>query len=142
MSVFDSLNISASGLSLERLKLDTISTNVANANTEQTAAGGPYQKKTIAFEEVFQKSNQLLALGGKKSFGVRATEIISDEAEVRAYDPTHPLADQEGYVLQSNVNMADEMVDMMTTIRAYDANITALDAGKNMLKQALTISSR
>lgn len=142
MSVFDSLNISASGLSLERLKLDTISTNVANANTEQTAAGGPYQKKTIVFEEAFQKSNQLLALGGKKSFGVRATEIISDEAEVRAYDPTHPLADQEGYVLQSNVNMADEMVDMMTTIRAYDANITALDAGKNMLKQALTISSR
>lgn len=143
MSIFDSLHISASGLSLERLKLDTISTNIANVNTTRTEEGGPYQKKSIVFEEALKQSDQAFSVGnGQKSFGVRATEIAADETELREYQPTHPDADEEGYVLLSNVNMADEMVEMMKTLRAYDANITSLEAGKDLLKQALTISAK
>ncbi|MDE1548287.1 flagellar basal body rod protein FlgC [Jeotgalibaca caeni] len=143
MSIFDSLHISASGLSLERLKLDTISTNIANVNTTRTEEGGPYQKKSIVFEEALKQSGQAFSVGnGQKSFGVRATEITADETELREYQPTHPDADEEGYVLLSNVNMADEMVEMMKTLRAYDANITSLEAGKDLLKQALTISAK
>lgn len=143
MSIFDSLHISASGLSLERLKLDTISTNIANVSTTRTEEGGPYQKKSIVFEEALKQSDQAFSVGnGQKSFGVRATEIAADETELREYQPTHPDADEEGYVLLSNVNMADEMVEMMKTLRAYDANITSLEAGKDLLKQALTISAK
>lgn len=143
MTIFNSLNISASGLSLERLKLDTISTNIANVNTTRTEEGGPYQKKEVVFEEAFKQSNQSLNIGmSRKSFGVRATGLVEDDTEIREYDPEHPDADEEGYVLQSNVNMADEMIDLMTTIRAYEANATSLEAGKDMLKQALTISAK
>ena len=148
MSIYDSLHISASGLSLERLKLDTISTNIANVNTTRTAEGGPYQKKQIIFEEALKQSNMPfstvtgIAATENKSFGVHTTEITKDESITMEYDPSHPDANDEGYVSLSNVNMTDEMIEMMTTLRTYDANITVLDAGKDMLKQALTISSR
>lgn len=143
MTIFNSLHISASGLSLERLKLDTISSNIANVNTTRTEEGGPYQKKTVVFEEAFKESVQTIEMGtSRKSFGVRATELVADDAEVREYDPTHPDADAEGYVLKSNVNMSDEMIDLMAAVRAYESNITSLEAGKDMLKQALTISSK
>lgn len=142
MAVFDALNISSSGLSLERLKLDTISTNIANVNTTRTEEGGPYQRKTIVFQEALKKSSNQLNLNNQKSFGVRTTEIATDDTVVMTYDPSHPDANAEGYVASSNVNMADEMVNMMNTIRAYEANATALEAGKDMLKQALLISAK
>ena len=142
MAVFDALHISSSGLSLERLKLDTISTNIANVNTTRTEEGGPYQSKTIVFQEALKKSSHRLNLNNQKSFGVRTTEIATDETVVMTYDPSHPDANAEGYVASSNVNMADEMVNMMNTIRAYEANATALEAGKDMLKQALLISAK
>ena len=142
MAVFDALHISSSGLSLERLKLDTISTNIANVNTTRTEEGGPYQRKTIVFQEALKKSSNQLNLNNQKSFGVRTTEIATDETVVMTYDPSHPDANAEGYVASSNVNMADEMVNMMNTIRAYEANATALEAGKDMLKQALLISAK
>lgn len=142
MAVFDALHISSSGLSLERLKLDTISTNIANVNTTRTEEGGPYQRKTIVFQEALKNSSHQLNLNNKKSFGVRTTEIATDETVVMTYDPSHPDANAEGYVASSNVNMADEMVNMMNTIRAYEANATALEAGKDMLKQALLISAK
>ena len=142
MAVFDALHISSSGLSLERLKLDTISTNIANVNTTRTEEGGPYQRKTIVFQEALKKSSNQLNLNNQKSFGVRTTEIATDDTVVMTYDPSHPDANAEGYVASSNVNMADEMVNMMNTIRAYEANATALEAGKDMLKQALLISAK
>src|SRR5699024_4706330 len=134
--------ISSSGLSLERLKLDTISTNIANVNTTRTEEGGPYQRKTVVFQEALKNSSHQLNLNNQKSFGVRTTEIATDETVVMTYDPSHPDANAEGYVASSNVNMADEMVNMMNTIRAYEANATALEAGKDMLKQALLISAK
>ncbi|WP_373738323.1 flagellar basal body rod protein FlgC [Jeotgalibaca porci] len=142
MAVFDALHISSSGLSLERLKLDTISTNIANVNTTRTEEGGPYQRKTVVFQEALKNSSHQLNLNNQKSFGVRTTEIATDETVVMTYDPSHPDANAEGYVASSNVNMADEMVNMMNTIRAYEANATALEAGKDMLKQALLISAK
>ncbi|MGO4995213.1 MULTISPECIES: flagellar basal body rod protein FlgC [Jeotgalibaca] len=142
MAVFDALHISSSGLSLERLKLDTISTNIANVNTTRTEEGGPYQRKSIVFEEALKSSSSQFNLNNQKSFGVRTTEIATDETVVMTYDPSHPDANAEGYVASSNVNMADEMVNMMNTIRAYEANATALEAGKDMLKQALLISAK
>ena len=143
MSIFDSMQINASGLSLERLKLDTISTNIANVNTTRTEDGeGPYLKKTVLFEESLkQVETSLIGQGTEKSFGVKPTEISENtENIVMEYDPTHPDANEEGYVQQSNVNMADEMVDMMTTLRTYDANVTAMNASKEMLSKALQIT--
>lgn len=143
MSIFDSMRINSSGLSLERLKLDTISSNIANVNTTRTEEGGPYQKKTVVFEEsLMQKTSDLAGSINQKSFGVRATGIESSDEIVIEYNPTHPDADEFGYVTKSNVNMADEMVEMMNTIRTYEANVTATNASKNMLSKALEISAR
>ncbi len=143
MSIFDSMRINSSGLSLERLKLDTISSNIANVNTTRTEEGGPYQKKTVVFEEsLMQKTSDLAGSIHQKSFGVRATGIEASDEIVIEYNPTHPDADEFGYVNKSNVNMADEMVEMMNTIRTYEANVTATNASKNMLSKALEISAR
>lgn len=143
MSIFDSMRINSSGLSLERLKLDTISSNIANVNTTRTEEGGPYQKKTVVFEEsLMQKTSDLAGSINQKSFGVRATGIEASDEIVIEYNPTHPDADELGYVTKSNVNMADEMVEMMNTIRTYEANVTATNASKNMLSKALEISAR
>lgn len=142
MALFDSMHINASGLSLERLKLDTVSTNIANVNTTRTAEGGPYVKKEVVFEESLKKAGS--SLNGQlntKSFGVKATEIVENKDDlVMEYNPTHPDADEEGFVQMPNVNMADEMIDMITAQRTYDANVTALNASKEMLKKALEIS--
>lgn len=143
MSIFDSMQINASGLSLERLKLDTISTNIANVNTTRTEDGeGPYLKKEVVFEESLkQVETSLAGQGTEKSFGVKPTEIRENTEDiVMEYDPTNPDANEEGYVQQSNVNMADEMIDMMTTLRTYDANVTAMNASKEMLSKALQIT--
>ncbi len=140
MSVFDSMRINGSGLTLERLKLDTISTNIANVNTTRTAEGGPYRKKEVTFEEYLMSKKN--GLGGmEKSFGVKPTGIEESDEILLAYDPLSPDADEDGYVQQSNVNMADEMVEMMNTLRTYEANTTALNASKSILKKALEISA-
>lgn len=142
MAIFDSMHINASGLSLERLKLDTISTNIANVNTTRTAEGGPYVKKEVVFEESLKNvASALNGKSGEKSFGVKATEITENRDDlVMEYNPAHPDADENGYVQMPNVNMADEMIDMITAQRTYDANVTALNASKDMLKKALEIS--
>ena len=141
MAIFDSLHINASGLSLERLKLDTVSTNIANVNTTRTEEGGPYIKKEVLFEESLKNvESSLTGRPEKKSFGVKATELAGNAEDiVREYNPGHPDADEAGYVQLSNVNMADEMIDMITAQRTYDANVTAMNASKEMLKKALEI---
>lgn len=142
MSVFNSMKINASGLSLERLKMDIISTNVANANTTRTEEGGPYRCKEVIFQESLLKARS--SINGKvedRSFGVRVTDILEDDVNRKFfYDPSHPDADLDGYVETSNVNMVDEMIGLLNTQRAYEANVTALNASKNILKKALEIS--
>jgi len=143
MGMFDSMQINTSGLNLERLKLDVISSNIANVNTTRTEEGGPYLKQEVTFEEAI-KNQQSYFTGqtNDKSFGVRATGIIEDEENTKlVFEPTHPDADENGYVTYPNVDMADEMIDLITTSRSYDANVTAMNASKSMLNRALEIAN-
>ena len=132
MSGFSGMRIAASGLSAERLRMDTISSNIANSETTRTADGGPYIRKIAVFQENYNSE-----LGMR---GVKAVEIKDDPSELqRVYDPSHPDADEEGYLLMPNVNILNEMADMMAASRAYEANVDSLDAQKNMFLKALEI---
>ena len=142
MSIFNSMQISASGLTLERLKMDTISTNIANVNTTRTDDGGPYRRKEVIFEESFiNERNKLTGHFDRRSSGVNVTELVEDDENFKSiYDPSHPDADENGYVLTPNVNMVDEMIALINTQRTYEANVTALNTSKSILKKALEIS--
>ncbi|MFZ7120927.1 MAG: flagellar basal body rod protein FlgC [Eubacteriaceae bacterium] len=142
MSVFDTMQINASGLTLERLKIDIISTNIANVNTTRTEEGGPYKKKGVLFQESLKSEiDKITGEYEKVSSGVKVTGIYEDtENFKRVYNPSHPDADEDGYVLMPNVNIVDEMVDLISTQRAYEANVTALNASKGILMKALQIS--
>ena len=143
MGIFSSMQINTSGLNLERLKLDVISSNITNVNTTRTPNGGPYLKKTVSFEEsIKREQSYFTGLPNNQSFGVRSTGIVENEENIRlVYEPDHPDANEEGYVAYPNVDMADEMIDLITTMRAYDANVTAMNASKAMLNRALQIGS-
>jgi len=142
MSVFNSMQISASGLTLERLKMDTISTNIANVNTTRTEEGGPYLKKEVVFEEnLVDEKNKLTGKLERGSMGVKVVGIEDNQDNIKlVYNPDHPDADENGYVTMPNVNMVDEMIALINAQRSYDANVTALNASKSMLKKALEIS--
>lgn len=142
MSIFNSMKISTSGLTLERLKLDTISTNIANINTTRTEDGGPYLRKEVLFEESLKRArNQTTNHIERRSTGVRVTAIAEDDENLKiVYDPDHPDADGDGYVLMPNVNMVDEMIALLNTQRSYEANVTALNTSKSILKKALEIT--
>lgn len=142
MTVFKSMQINASGLNLERLKLDTISTNIANANTTRTEDGEAYRRKVVIFRErLSAETNRLNGLKDIKSKGVKVLGVREDQSDFRIeYDPEHPDADENGYVTLPNVNMVDEMIDLIRTQRTYEANVTALNTSKSILKKALEIS--
>ncbi|MBF7096326.1 flagellar basal body rod protein FlgC [Alkalibacter mobilis] len=142
MSVFNSMKINASGLTLERLKLDTISSNIANVNTTRTEEGGPYQRKEVAFQEMVKDQyNKYTKRQEEVTMGVKVTGILEDPDNMRlVYDPNHPDADDEGYVTMPNVNLLDEMVGLIEAQRSYEANATALKASKAMLNKAVEIS--
>ncbi|KPG68827.1 flagellar basal body rod protein FlgC [Enterococcus sp. RIT-PI-f] len=137
MGIFNGLTINASGLALERLKLDTISANIANVNTNQTTDTEAYQKKSVQFSENLKNSQNGLS---SESAGVKVTGIDIDDSVKLAYDPTNEAADENGYVAQSNVDIADEMVQMIQTVRTYEANVSASEMNKTILKKALEIS--
>lgn len=141
MSAFDSFNISASGLSAERLRMDTISSNIANISTTRTADGGPYRRKIAVFEENFDNVlNEKTGKNEKKLLGVRASNIQEDQSPFEEkYDPGNPDADANGYVKMPNVNILSEMADMMASTRAYEANVTAINDEKGMFTKALEI---
>lgn len=145
MSLMGSLNTSASALTAQTLRMDVISENIANVNTTRTADGGPYQRKTVVFQEqgesrpfstVFNETYTSDANGN----GIRVSEIVTDSKEgALVYDPTHPDADADGYVMQSNVNIVQEMTDMISASRSYEANVTAMAATKSMITKTLEI---
>ena len=132
MSTFQALRIGASGLSAERLRMDTITSNISNAQTTRTEDGGPYLRKVAVFQE---------ALDAKMKFnGVKAVAIQDDESDLRkVYDPTHVDADEEGYVTYPNVNILNEMADMIASTRAYEAIADSIDASKSMYLKALEL---
>jgi len=137
MGMFDSLNISGSGLTAERLRMDLIANNLANANTTRTEDGGPFKRQMAIFAAV-ESADSLT--GQKVGRGVRVVGITEDQSEPRlVYDPQHPDANSDGYVLMPNINVVTEMVDLITATRAYEANITAINAAKSMAMKALEI---
>lgn len=149
MSFFNAINTSASGLTAQRLRMDVISENLANANTTRTADGSPYKRKVVLFQEREQATTfeQYLegaaGIPGTNGKGVRVSKIVKDErAGAKVYDPTHPDADAEGYVEQSNVNVVEEMVNLISASRSYEANVTSINTSKSMLAKTLEIVAR
>jgi flagellar basal-body rod protein FlgC len=140
-----SLGISRSALQAERLRMDVVANNLANLNSTRTEAGdGPYQRQTVVFraENGTPSFQALLArqTGGSASGGVAVDSIETDAAPPRrVYEPGHPDADAEGYVLYPHIDVATEMTDMMSANRAYTANVTAMNAIKGMAQKALEI---
>lgn len=141
MTVFKAFRISASGLTAERLRMDTIANNLANANTTRTEQGGPYRRQVPLFAPILErKTGAMPSRGGNGGMGVRVTGIVQDPSEPRiVYDPQHPDASADGYVEMPNVHVVKEMVDLITATRSYEANITALNSAKSMAQKALEI---
>ena len=143
MSVLGGMNISASGMSAQRLRLDIISQNIANVNTTRDENGNVYRRKTVVFAEKDMSSfgNILQYTAGTTGDGVKVTQIVEDtKSELRkVYDPSHPDADEDGYVSYPNVNTVQEMTDMIDASRAYEANVTAFNATKSMALKGLEV---
>lgn len=145
MGFFGSLDTSASGLTAQRLRLDVISQNMANASTTRTEEGGPYKRKSVVFEQIQNEpSSSFSSILNKKkqsgNNGVRVAQIVEDESEGSlVYDPTHPDANEEGYVEMPNVNVIDEMVNMISASRSYEANVNSFNSMKSMFTKALEI---
>lgn len=150
--LFSSMNISATGLTAQHLRLDVIADNIANANTTRTPKGGPYRRKRVIFQARDPRIRVALPFGkwleiylGKvkpepQLRGVRVLRIEEDKSPFRlVYDPTHPDAGPDGYVRYPNVNVVQEMVDMIEATRAYQANVSAIQAAKDMFNSALGI---
>jgi flagellar basal-body rod protein FlgC len=147
MKLTNAFDISSSALTAQRLRMDVISSNIANADTTRGRfVGGkwiPYQRKIVelephkpnSFSNVFQS-----AMEAAPGHGVKVTRISKDRAPFKqVYQPTHPDADENGFVLLPNVDILKEMVDMMSATRSYEANVTALNASKAMYMKALEI---
>ena len=150
MGMFNAIDIAASGMTAERLRLDVVSNNLANVNTTRTENGTPYRRQIVVFEprEDFEsvlqtninKDNSQGARINQVGQGVRARAIIEDQSPFRAvYEPGHPDADAQGYVMMPNVSAVAEMIDMLSASKAYEANVAAVNAAKSMALKALDI---
>ena len=142
MSFLSALNIAGSGLTAQKLRMDIISENVANINTTRTPDGGPYRRKMVVFEAKGNSFEDLFssALSEGEDPGVRVKQVIEDETDFSmVYDPSHPDADENGYVAMPNVDLLKETIDMMMASRAYEANITSINNIKLIAKKALEI---
>lgn len=136
MSFLNSIDVSSSGLSAQRKRMDTISENIANSNTTRTEDGGPYKKKKVIVKE----NKDFASVLNDKMSGVKVDSIYEDGSAVkREYDPSHPDADEEGYVLKPDINVVEEMTNMISTSRSYEANVTAMNAVKSMAMKAINI---
>jgi len=143
MNFFDSMQTSASGLAAQRLRMNLVSGNLANTNTTRTENGGPYQRQEPVFAATPVQSafGQMLnaEIGGSLS-EVNVVEVINDSRKpLQKYDPLHPDADSQGFVSMPNINVMEEMVNMMSASRSYEANVTAISTSKNMVLKALEI---
>ncbi len=145
MGMFDSFNINASGLTAQRYRMDVIAENVANANTTRTEDGSPYKRKVVAFEEKNGSYENFDTIFGRasrrfKGHGVAVSGTYEDKSEGNmVYDPAHPDADENGYVIYPNVNIITEMTNLIDASRSYEANATAFEASKAIAKQGLTM---
>lgn len=148
MSMFHSINTTASALTAQRLRMDVISSNMANAETTRAklidGKWQPYRRKIVVMEPKENRFSSLLqmAVNRKEELGngVKVTKILeSNTPNKLVYDPEHPDANENGYVELPNVDPLREMVDLMSATRSYEANVTVLNASKSMLMKALEI---
>ncbi len=141
MSFLQSLNISGSGLTAQRLRMDIISENIANIDTTRTENGDPYRRKMVVLSSTSDFRNMVIRnISDYEADGVEVTEILEDPSEFKlSYDPDHPDADENGYVRLPNVDSLKETIDMMESYRAYQANLAALNTMKQMAVKALEI---
>ena len=141
---FDSFNISSSGLTAERLRMDIISRNIANVNTTRTASGSPYRRQIPIFQEMestkFTEIFDRVTGQNTSKDGVEVVKIAEDQSPFnKEYNPTHPDADKDGYVLLPNVDVVSEMINLISANRAYDANVTIMNGAKSMALKAMEI---
>jgi flagellar basal-body rod protein FlgC len=143
MSFLDSLSVSASALTAERTRMDVTAENLANAQTTRTAAGGAYRRKVVQLEEApvsGARGGFGAALSSAMSRGVQVAGITEDSTPLKTvYDPGHPDADARGYVQMPNVEPVEEMVDLITASRSYEANVTAMQTAKSMFSKTLEL---
>ncbi|MBL8783506.1 MAG: flagellar basal body rod protein FlgC [Deltaproteobacteria bacterium] len=131
MSIVKGFDILGSGMSAQRTRLNTVSSNLANAETTRTAEGGPYARRVPVFEAIEE---------GEAGAGVRVSNIETDPVPgPMVYDPGHPDAGPDGYVKMPNVNVVEEMVDMMTAARSFEANVQAFQTLRDMVQQAMNL---
>ena len=147
MGFFGSMNVSATGLSAQRFRMDVISQNIANVDTTRTEDGTAYKRKITLFEERTDSSSfqnfftsALSMNGATYGNGVRVSRVVEDQsAGTKVYEPSHPDADADGYVTKPNVNIVNEMVNMIAASRSYEANLTAMNATKAMISKTLEL---
>lgn len=143
MGLFTSFDVSASGMTAQRLRSDTISSNIANVNTTNTGDGTPYVRKTVVFteKENLSFSETLMTSRGTFGKGVKVSRIVEDTSTPmnEVYDPSHPDADENGYVYYPNVNIVTEMTNLIDASRAYEANVTAFNGSKAMALKGLEV---
>lgn len=146
MSIFSAMNISASGMTVQRLRTDIIAQNIANVNTTRDEDGNPYKRKTVvvAEKDVSSFKDVLKMTAGTTGNGVKVTQIVEDNetAMNMVYDPSHPDANEEGYVTYPNVNTVTEMTNLIDASRSYEANVTAFNATKNMALKGLEVGNK
>ncbi|MEK2646819.1 flagellar basal body rod protein FlgC [Bdellovibrio sp. BCCA] len=138
------MRVSSSGMAAQRMRMNTIASNIANINTTQTPEGGPYRRKDVVFEAMPDAKNFgeiITSTDPKGNFQrVQVTDVISDrKAPLLKYEPDHPDANADGYVAYPNINLMEEMTNMIQASRSYEANVTALQASKDMALSALEI---
>ena len=142
MSLLDSMNIVGSAMTAERFRMENALQNIANVNTTRTADGEPNRRRQVVFQEraiTFEDSLRT-ASAQVEGGGVRVSEVVeSDRDFVPVYDPSHPDADEDGYVLMPNVDTTEERIDLMAASNAYEANLTALSLVKSLALRALEI---
>jgi flagellar basal-body rod protein FlgC len=143
MDFSSALRVSSSGLTAQRTRMNTISSNIANINTTQTDEGGPYRRKDVVFEAIPDAKTfgeVLTSEPDRQMSRVQVTDIVSDrKAPLLKYEPNHPDANQKGYVAYPNINLMEEMTNMIQATRAYEANISAMQTSKDMAMSALEI---
>lgn len=161
MAYLSSFDISSYGLSAQRFRMDVISSNIANANTTRTSEGGPYQRRDVVFKAIdFNKTlNEKLAANNNlleyenplddpflqenanpAIMSVAVDKVVRDESEFRyKYDPTHPDANEEGYVAYPNINPVIEMSNLIEATRAYQANVSAFQSAKSIAQSAIEL---
>ena len=143
MDYFDAIHTSSSGLSAQRLRMNLISGNLANVNTTRTIEGGPFRRKEAIFaaRPIAESFEEILANRQKKQLSMVAVDRVIEDSNppVMKYDPQHPDADEKGYVAMPNINVMEEMVNMISATRSYEANVAALKAAREMASRALEI---